>query len=197
MAVLRYLSHPQVVVDPAVPVPDWGLSKTGRTRVLALDGVAWLRATTRIVSSTERKAQDTALLVAAMLKLPVLRDPMLNEIDRSATGYVPHDRHEALADAFFADPSASIDGWECADSVRRRGMTAIHRLVASQRQGDLLIVGHGGIGTLCWCALAGIDARSRPDQPPGGGAVWAVLLPDLEPLHGWTPMEQVARLAAH
>ncbi len=197
MRVLRYLSHPQVVIDPAVPVPDWQLSDEGRARVLALAETGWLPATTRIFSSSEVKAHETASLIAGMLGLNLLTDPMLNEIDRSSTGYVPHDRHEALADAFFANPEVSIAGWERAVDVERRGMEAIRDLASRQGEGDMMIVGHGGIGTLCWCALAGIDARSRPDQPPGGGAVWAVRLPDLTPLHGWLPMEQVARVAGH
>ncbi|MBO9456098.1 hypothetical protein J7376_11185 [Paracoccus sp. R12_1] len=36
MAVLRYLSHPQVLIDPAVPVPRWSLSDHGRSRMPAL-----------------------------------------------------------------------------------------------------------------------------------------------------------------
>ncbi|WP_185968411.1 histidine phosphatase family protein [Paracoccus sp. M683] len=189
---MRYLSHPQVVIDPAVPVPDWPLSDQGRARVQALAGADWLAATSRIISSTERKAIETADLIADMLGLVPLRDPALNEIDRSATGYLPHDRHEALADAFFANPGDNVEGWERADDVQARGMDAMGRHAVMQTQGDLLIVGHGGIGTLCWCALTGTDARTRPDQPPGGGAVWAARLPDLAPIHGWLPMELVA-----
>lgn len=32
MTVAYYLSHPQVQIDPAVPVPEWGLSDAGRAR---------------------------------------------------------------------------------------------------------------------------------------------------------------------
>ena len=33
-----YVTHPQVEMDPRVPVPDWGLSPLGRARA------AWLAA---------------------------------------------------------------------------------------------------------------------------------------------------------
>ena len=66
-----------------------------------------------------------------------------------------------------------------------RGMAALRRHVAAQDRGDLLLVGHGGIGTMIWCALAGLTPDRRHDQPAGGGAVWAVRLPDLAPEHGW------------
>ena len=32
MPIARYLSHPQVRIDPAVPVPRWSLSERGRAR---------------------------------------------------------------------------------------------------------------------------------------------------------------------
>lgn len=191
MALLRYLSHPQVRIDPARPVPDWSLSDEGRARVEALRGADWLAATTAIISSGEVKARETAALIAAMSGLVPASDPALNEIDRSSTGYLPHDRHEVVADAFFANPDDSIDGWERASDVQARGLSALRHHAARHRRGDLLIVGHGGIGTLTWCALSGTDPRGRPDQPPGGGAVWAVRRPDLAPIHGWLAMERL------
>ncbi|WCR11355.1 histidine phosphatase family protein [Paracoccus stylophorae] len=191
MAVLRYLSHPQVRIQPDVPVPDWSLSDQGRARMQAVAAAPWLARTTRIVSSGETKARQTAAILGAAINLQPQADWQLNEIDRSATGYVPHDRHEALADAFFAHPDLSIEGWERASDVAARGMAALRRHLAAQDRGDLLLVGHGGIGTMIWCALAGLTPDRRHDQPAGGGAVWAVRLPDLAPEHGWRRAEAV------
>lgn len=192
MAVLRYLSHPQVVIDPDVPVPDWPLSDQGRARLVAMAGADWLAETRMIVSSAERKARETAAIIGAMLDLKPAADPDLGEIDRSSTGYLPHDRHEAVADAFFARPEISAEGWETATAVQHRGLAALRRHLARHRAGDLLIVGHGGIGTMIWCGLTGADPRGRPDQPSGGGCLWAINLRDLSPLHGWQTMERVA-----
>ena len=36
MRLARYLSHPQVRIDPTAPVPAWGLSDIGRRRTEAL-----------------------------------------------------------------------------------------------------------------------------------------------------------------
>lgn len=195
MAVLRYLSHPQVRIDADIPLPEWSLSNQGRARVMALQGADWLAATGAIISSAEVKARETAALIGDMLGLTPGIDPALNEIDRSSTGYLPHDRHEAVADAFFANPHTSVAGWERALDVQARGIAAIRAHLARHPGGDLLIVGHGGIGTLTWCALAGQDARNRPDQAAGGGCVWAARLPDLVPIHGWQAMERVASRA--
>ena len=97
-AVLRYLSHPQVLVDPNVPVPEWGLSDVGAARVDALskavtDGA--LAGTMSVFTSPERKARDTALPLAAALGCACTTIEDSFENDRSATGYLPGPpRHE-------------------------------------------------------------------------------------------------------
>lgn len=199
MAVLRYLSHPQVAIDPGLPVPRWSLSRDGRERMLAMCGPDWLETTTAIVSSSETKACEAAAILGAALGLLPEVDPALDEIDRSATGYVPHARHEALTDAFFARPDDSAEGWERARDVTARGMAALRHHVARHlasdaktASGDLLLIGHGAIGTLTMCALAGIAPERRHDQPSGGGAIWAASLPDLVLIHRWRPAEAVA-----
>ena len=35
-----YVTHPQVLIDPAVPVPDWGLSPLGRGRAALVSAAA-------------------------------------------------------------------------------------------------------------------------------------------------------------
>ncbi|MGY3075407.1 hypothetical protein ACVWZZ_001778 [Bradyrhizobium sp. LM6.10] len=40
--IVRYLTHPQVQIDPAVPVPQWSLSLIGRTRTEGLANASWL-----------------------------------------------------------------------------------------------------------------------------------------------------------
>lgn len=184
MARLVYLTHPQVEIDPAVPVPDWGLSALGRARVQAVAAEGW-PGPLRIVASPERKAQETAALLGTFEL-----HPGMGEVDRSATGYVPHARHEALADALFAAPSQSAEGWERAVDAQARMLGAL----ADLRPGDLLLVGHGAVGTLLWCALTGAAIRRAEDQPAGGGCAWEVERETGRARHGWRRMESVAGL---
>jgi broad specificity phosphatase PhoE len=95
---IRYLTHPQVQIEPAVPVPDWRLSRRGRERVAALAATNALAGTTHIVSSAERKAVETAEPLAAALGIVIeIRDAM-HENDRSATGFLPPAEFEIVAD---------------------------------------------------------------------------------------------------
>jgi broad specificity phosphatase PhoE len=159
-----FLSHPEVVIDPAVPVPDWGLSPTGRARILAARG--WPAGVRRVVTSHERKARETADILAGALGLTPGVIPGLEEIDRSATGYLPMAEHDATADACFAAPDASARGWERAVDAQARIVAALAPLIADGV--PTLAVGHGGVGTLLWCALAGRPIARVHDQPAGG-----------------------------
>lgn len=170
--VLRYLSHPQVIVDPDVPVPDWGLSPVGAARVAALcDAIAQgaLAGTRSVFSSPENKALETAQPLADALgcRCHVAKDSYEN--DRSATGYLPGPAFEALADAFFAEPETSVQGWERAVDAQARITGAMARLSDTAPPGDILVVGHGAVGTLLYCARAGLPISRAHDQGPGGG----------------------------
>ena len=55
-----YVTHPQVLMDPAVPVPDWGLSAEGRRRAALLAAQPWVPGLVAVFCSAERKARETA-----------------------------------------------------------------------------------------------------------------------------------------
>ena len=190
-----YLSHPQVVQDPAIPVPDWPLDETGRARLATLSGASWLAAVTRIVSSTERKARETAAILGEMLGLEPVADPQMDEIDRSATGYLRPAEFRAVVARYYAAPDGAPDGWEPARAAQARILAATHRIMAEAQDngGDTLLAGHGGVGTLLWCALAGREIAAERDQPEGGGNVFAFTGAG-EVLSRWTPLERFSIL---
>ena len=53
---IYFLTHPQVVIDPAVPVPRWPLSEVGRRRAHLFADSLVDGAVTAVWSSSERKA---------------------------------------------------------------------------------------------------------------------------------------------
>lgn len=189
MSTLWYASHPEVAIDPDVPVPEWGLSAVGRERAhdLARRVVTGLPRLGRIVSSAEDKAVETAAVVADVAGVAVEVRPATHENDRSATGFLPPDAFEAHADAFFARPDESVAGWETATAAQARIVAALADLVgpgAERPDEDVLVVGHGAVGTLWACHLAGVPIDRGEDQR-GSGHLYAVDRRTAALLHRW------------
>ncbi len=183
-----YLSHPQVLIDPAIPVPQWRLSDEGRARLEALAGKRWITGLARIVSSDETKAIETAIAVSERTGLPHDVLPDLHENDRSATGFLPPPAFEQAADAFFARPDESYRGWERACDAQRRIVGAVTAVVQAGA-GPVLFCGHGGVGTLLKCHLKGTAISRNEDQTGGGGNVYAFDPVAPRCLGDWTPLE--------
>lgn len=187
---LRYLSHPQVQIDANVPVPNWGLSDIGRDRTVAIRNAASFAKTNLIVSSTEKKAVETAEIIGNTIDVDITRVPRMHENDRSATGFLPPDKFEELADLFFLHPEQSVLGWERALDAQKRIVEETDKFIRDHKSGDILFVGHGGVGTLLYLHFAGEPICRDHDQPAGGGNFFTVSLDTFKPVHGWCPMEQ-------
>lgn len=187
MTKIYFISHPEVVIDPAKPVPSWSLSERGLERMRSFAGRPELRSITSIWSSTETKAIEAAEILVGVLGFAPSTDRRFNEIDRSTTGFLPAEQHEIIADQFFSAPEASIHGWERAIDVQQRiveGFKAVRRVLPS---GDIAIVGHGGAGTLLLCFLAGLPISRQYDQP-FQGHYWSYSCEDNAVLHHWKPI---------
>jgi broad specificity phosphatase PhoE len=187
MASVFVVTHPEVVQDPAVPVPQWGLNEVGADRMQTFagsPGAARLRA---IWSSSETKALESAGILAAALSLTIRVDPDLHENDRSATGYLTPVEFERTADAFFANPEVSIRGWERAVDAQARVVAAVERCLAASPPGDVAIVGHGGVSALLLCKLLG-EPISRTRDQPFAGCYWIFDRETREVTSGWKPI---------
>jgi broad specificity phosphatase PhoE len=192
-----YVTHPQVLIDPAVAVPDWGLSPVGRARAEAAARQTWACGLDRVVTSTERKARETAAILAGAAGIEPEVRPDMHENDRSATGFLPEAEFEAAADAFFADPAQSFRGWETALAAQARILRAVEAaLDGHPADRTIAFVGHGAVGTLLWLALMGRPIGREADQPGGGGHLFAFALRDRRPLSGWQPFEHWDGFAA-
>lgn len=163
-----YISHPEVVIDPDVPIPDWQLSPLGRVRMARFAQGPELKNATSVWSSAERKAKDGALILGAALKLDPQTRADLGEHDRSATGYVAPPRFWEMVEAFFANPDETIEGWETARAAQTRIVSAIREIAGTARPGDIAIIAHGGVGALLRAHLAGAEINRSFDQPAQG-----------------------------
>jgi broad specificity phosphatase PhoE len=169
-----FITHPDVAIDPAVPVPDWPLNERGLARMRAMVAHSWATGIRSVFSSDERKARDGARILADGLGLrgySVIG--ILGENDRSATGFLAKTEFEATADAFFAKPQSSVRGWEPAADAQVRIIQAVERVLSQAPDNDdIAIIGHGGTGTLLLCHLAGVSISRCRDQPATNGGNW-------------------------
>ena len=164
MQLVYFITHPEVVIDANVPVPQWPLSEKGRERMQLLVSKDWVQSITSIYSSTEQKAIDGAEILAAALKLKTIQVEALGENDRSSTGFIPKEAFEKMATRIFNKPEESIEGWKRAVDAQSRIFNTVHNLIESDRSdGDIAIVSHGGVGTLLLCRLTGSTINRSMD----------------------------------
>jgi broad specificity phosphatase PhoE len=121
---LILVRHALPAIDTAVPAADWGLSDEGRQScALLVDCVAdcvALYEPQMVVTSRERKAVETGLLIADALALPLEEADGLHEHDRSGIGWIEPDRFLAAMDGLFAHPTRVEFGLESATAAYAR-----------------------------------------------------------------------------
>jgi broad specificity phosphatase PhoE len=188
--IVYFITHPNVVVDPKLPVPRWSLSELGRSRMRELLSRSWIRGVEAIYSSTEQKARESAGILSEHLSVPVKELSALGENDRSSTGYLPAEEFEATATQFFSRPEISVRGWEPAVEAQWRILGAVDGILASERcSGDIAIVSHGGVGTLLLCSLSRWPIDRSRDQPGAGGGNYFAFDESKTIVHGWLPID--------
>jgi broad specificity phosphatase PhoE len=189
---IYFITHPDVLIDPKVPVPHWPLSPRGRERMQRLARQPWVRQLGVLYCSEEQKAIDGATLLASAVGVPVHELAALGENDRSSTGYLPKAEFEAMADAFFARPNESVRGWERAIDAQNRIVAAVDTIVSTTAgEGPIGIVAHGGVGALLLGHLKREAISRVHDQPPGsGGNYFLFTMPDRALVHGWRAIDE-------
>jgi broad specificity phosphatase PhoE len=155
---LILVRHAAPEVQPDLPARDWPLSSDGRIQAERLAvRLASLRAPPIVFSSPERKAFETAGLIACALGLKVERVADLREHDRSGAGYLAADAFAAAIARFFSRPEELVFGRETAAQAGARFTAAVHELSARTPDRDILLVTHGTVMTLYAAAVAGVE----------------------------------------
>jgi broad specificity phosphatase PhoE len=192
-----YITHPQVRIDANVPVPLWGLSEEGERRARDFAGRGVVPVGSMVFSSRETKAMQLADLLAQAAGTLVMSDHLMGENDRSATGFLPPELFETMADRFFAEPETSVDGWERAVDAQARIVATVRTALASVPEGvPAIFCGHGAVGTLLKCHVGGgVIARSEDQSRhghPGGGNCFTFDIKAMYLGSEWIEMEDLA-----
>lgn len=194
MGLALYITHPEVVIDPDMPTPRWGLSAKGRARAQAFAARHLLPAGTRFYASSERKALDLAEILAAAHGGTVISASRMDENDRSSTGFLAGAAFEEAVRELFGRPHSSYRGWERAVDAQSRIVAAVRTAFAeTPPETPLVLCGHGCVGTLLKCYLAGRPIALVEDQrqmaAPGGGNVLVIDRERFALVSDWVAME--------
>jgi broad specificity phosphatase PhoE len=169
------VKHSQPEVAPVVPSPRWVLSQEGRARCSWLAGALRAEGVSRLYSSLEPKALETAALVAVDLGLDVSPRPGLHENDRSGLAFAPIETLRSLVRRFFDAPSEIVMGQESAEAALLRYRSAVRALMAETSDEVAAVVTHGTVLSL-------LVSRHNPIEP---FALWdALKLPSYVVLEG-------------
>ncbi len=185
------ITHPDVIVDPDVPAPQWPLSALGRARMERMLDKPWVQGIGAVYCSSEQKAVDGAQILASYLGLDFEMIEGLGEVDRSATGYLPADEHQAVADLLFSRPDESVRGWETARDAQKRMAAAVDAILDGPlAEGAVAIVTHGGVGALYLSHLKGVGIERGQEAPhPGGGCYYCFDADSRLLVHGWRTID--------
>lgn len=126
----------------------WHLSAEGRRRCAPLAEKLRRFNLTRIVSSSEPKAVETAELLASELSRTHIVRPDLQENDRTGLGFVGHEAYQETFRRFFAEPDMVVVGSETAEEARARFTAAVEAVLEEFPDETLAIVSHGTVISL-------------------------------------------------
>ncbi|MGH6992955.1 MAG: histidine phosphatase family protein, partial [Caulobacteraceae bacterium] len=160
MAKLLLIKHAAPAMAPQTPSHRWVLSEEGRRACDPLAEELRLHRVSRIYSSLEPKALETAALVAMRLGLEVRPRAGLQENDRSGLGFVERGQLERLIAGFFDRPDERVIGAETAAEALQRFEQAVRSLAAEEPEGTAVVVTHGTVLTLLIAKYNPISPRT-------------------------------------
>lgn len=158
---IYFITHPEVIIDPKVPVPLWSLSEQGRERAASLLNYPWTKEIDLLYSSEELKAHQTAEIIANNLNLEIRTNSKLGEVDRSSTGYLPEIELEKTVKEFFDNPGKSVAGWEMAEMAQKRIVQCVQNVIETNPKSTIAFVSHGMVGGLLICHFKNVPIHRR------------------------------------
>ncbi len=156
---LILVRHAAVAVDTAVSAHKWELTEDGRIQTAKLASTLQPYTPTRIFTSPEPKAQQTAAVLAAQWQIPCSVQSGLEEHHRHGEPYLSREQFLQKIANLFARPDALVFGRESGAEARMRWETAVSQCSQQHPEENIVIVTHGTVLTL-------VLAAHNPDLRP-------------------------------
>jgi broad specificity phosphatase PhoE len=154
-AALILVRHGRPVIDPDKPPSTWPLCPEGRNGCVKLAERIEALKPTRVVSSPEPKALQTAEILAGRLGLKVEVDPELHEHKRQHVSFGTEEEFRQRIANVFEKPAVRAPGGESAHEAYERLSAALAR----HKGEPLLAVTHGTVMSLYLGERLGVNAH--------------------------------------
>ena len=148
MAKLVLVKHAPPEITPGVVAHRWVLSAEGRDRCAWLADELRAQGVSKLYSSLEPKALETAALAAMGMGLEVRPRRDLHENDRTGLAFGPVRGLTQRMRRFFEAPFELIVGEETAHAALERFESAVRAAAAEAPDQTIAIVTHGTVLTL-------------------------------------------------
>ncbi len=155
---LILIRHAQPQITPTQPSHTWPLSEEGRHQCEVLAEQLRPHHPTRIITSTELKAQQTGQIVAARLGLPIGTSEGLQEQERSQVGYMDAAAFKTQIARLLTERDQLVFGQETGLQAQHRFTEAVIHLLDYYPNDTLALVTHGTIMTLFVSAFNDLDS---------------------------------------
>ena len=160
MTALILVKHSLPEIVENTPASGWKLSAEGRRRCKRLAERLMKYKPDRIISSTEKKAEETAELIAKELGLSTNAFDGLHEHKRSKAGYLSKEKFDEDIREFFTRPAELVFGSETAEQAFQRFHSAIDSILKDFPDQTTVIVAHGTVISLYVSHFNDISALS-------------------------------------
>nr|WP_321979879.1 histidine phosphatase family protein [uncultured Cohaesibacter sp.] len=195
---VRYLIHPQSLDTLSSPQGACALDDDARARAEAFARSGLLDGTAYIFSSSHAITRQTASVIGDLLSILPIVDAEMDESDTLISDALPEmglvDRFKSLFSPKKEQAASQGESaMDAQDRIAAAYLSAMERVLTSGMRGDVLMVGHGGVGALLFCYLSGQGIGAEFTPPPSGYYFtydWGAR----KMLHGWQAMEEMSQV---
>ena len=152
MSAVILVRHALPEIERGLASKLWGLSESSREDCVLLAHALPAPVAGAVVTSDERKARETAEVIALRLGLQVETDPRLAEVDRPQVW--DRDYREVAAAYLAGTPEP---GWEAREAVVGRFAAAVTDARVRAEGADVIVVSHGMAISLWVASVCTID----------------------------------------
>ena len=154
---LVLVRHSIPILEENVPPNQWRLSEAGKAAALALAQKLASYSLDIIITSVERKAQETAVILAEELGVVWQTAPDLHEHERAAGPLGTREEFTAAVEALFSHPDELVMGLETAHQTLARYAAGVENVLAAHPDQTVAIVSHGTVMALYIAQQTGCD----------------------------------------